>query len=66
MPRQPKHPFHYDTYHKLRDQFESIVKSNDRRLFPEVRRTLEEAEHVVWQAWNLQMEMERAAGLRDD
>ncbi len=62
MPR--KHPFHYDVFSKLFDRFDPIVKSDDPRLYPEVRQKLAETKHAVWEAWNLQCELERAAGLR--
>ncbi|NEV75493.1 hypothetical protein DYI24_00155 [Rhodopseudomonas sp. BR0C11] len=59
-----RHPFHYDVFCDLSARIEDVAKSRDPRLESAVRRKLEEAAHAIWEAWNLQSELERAAGLR--
>lgn len=60
-----RHPFHHDVFTDLTDRIETVTKSEDPRLDDAVRRKLADASHTIWEAWNLQCELERAARLRD-
>lgn len=54
-----KHPFHWSVYSPLSDQLSRIA--NDERIDQDVGKLIAEANHKLWQAWDLQAENERRA-----
>ncbi|MBR0998789.1 hypothetical protein ABIF65_003728 [Bradyrhizobium japonicum] len=57
-----KHPFHWDVYNRLLDAVARVVDAEDKRLLPEVRAKLTEARRAIYEAWDLQANLERAEG----